>query len=176
MNTFTFVLLSVAPLLALAIPLPVKNTAGNSISTYSYKNLIILSLKNVFILVQLMRSGDKNLNFEEISGQFQGDIILTNEQERIWSGIERTGLINGTYRWPENTIPYTLSSVFNEAQLAHIHRGLREIEEATCLKFVVRTTEANFVNVTVSDYFLSHFCRNFVGAPKQVIFGCTITF
>lgn len=106
-----------------------------------------------------MRSGDKSLNFEEISGQFQGDIILTKQQEQVWLGLERTGLINTTYRWPQNTIPYALSSVFNEAQLAHINRGLREIEEATCLKFVLRTTESNYVDVTVSSsYFLFKMC------------------
>lgn len=75
-------------------------------------------------------------------------MVLTAAQKENLLGAGRTGLVDTRYRWPDNVIPYTLSDVFDEAQVAHIERGLREIEEATCLHFVLRTTETNYVRVT----------------------------
>lgn len=42
---------------------------------------------------------------EELSGQFEGDIVLSEEQERALLSNRRNGLIATTYRWPGNTVP-----------------------------------------------------------------------
>lgn len=85
-----------------------------------------------------------------MSGKFQGDMVLTAKQEKELFGLDRTGLINLMYRWPNNTIPYELSSVFDQDQLDYIELGLRRIEEVTCMHFVRRTNEVNYVYVQVS--------------------------
>lgn len=101
-------------------------------------------------IVAIIASGNYKQNIEELSGQFQGDIVLTAEQERMLNGMDRTGLIDTSYRWPNNTVPYVLSDIFSQEQKDYIELGLREIERVSCLSFVRRTTEENFVGVEVS--------------------------
>jgi hypothetical protein len=43
----------------------------------------------------------------ERSGQFEGDIMLTEEQQRI-------GLINTARRWPQRTLPFFIDPVFSK--------------------------------------------------------------
>jgi len=97
----------------------------------------------------LIESGNYKQNIEELSGQTEGDMVLTKEQEDMVAGKSgRTGLIDTRYRWPDNTIPYVLSDVFDQAQVDHIIKGLRELERVSCLTFVERTTEVTYVEVT----------------------------
>lgn len=78
-------------------------------------------------------------------------MVLTTDQERMLNGLDRTGLIDLNYRWPNNTVPYVLSDIFNQAQKDYIELGLRELERVSCVHFVTRTDEANFVSVEVSN-------------------------
>lgn len=87
---------------------------------------------------------------EENSGKFQGDILLTPKQEQEIFGLDRTGMVNVRYRWPGNTVPYVLSNSFDADQRAYIELGLKRIEELTCIKFVPRTNQISYVDVTVS--------------------------
>lgn len=127
---------------------PKRNTPENS--RYKCKNY---SANNKYLpLVAVIESGIHKQKIEELSGQFEGDIVLTREQEQAIFGIsERTGLINTTFRWPENTIPYLYTTDLNDAQQEEVEKGLRAIEAAApCLTFVKRTTEEDYVEVTVS--------------------------
>jgi hypothetical protein len=47
---------------------------------------------------------------ELLSGQYQGDIVMTPEQLEEYKGGKRgkTGLRDTDYRWPDNTIPYEI--------------------------------------------------------------------
>lgn len=105
----------------------------------------------------IIASGDYPQNIEELSGQIEGDMVLTSEQEQMVNGVlpsERTGLIDTNYRWPDNVVPYELNAIFDQAQRDHIVRGLNEIERISCLRFVERTTEVNYVEVTVSEIYI----------------------
>ncbi|KFB53863.1 AGAP010764-PA-like protein [Anopheles sinensis] len=74
---------------------------------------------------------------EELSGQFEGDIVLTEEQERAMLANRRNGLIADTFRWPDNVIPVMIvEEDFTPEQVEHIKRGMRQLEAVTCLKFV----------------------------------------
>lgn len=84
-----------------------------------------------------------------MNDKFQGDIILTKIQEEELFGFERTGLVDVNYRWPNNTIPYELSTSFEQTRLDDIEEALRRIENVTCMKFVKRTDEVNYVYVSV---------------------------
>jgi hypothetical protein len=111
---------------------------------------------------------------EELSGQFQGDIILTQEQLDYINEIQinpRTVLVNPTRHWPNARIPYQLSASFSENfmlrfviewlwkvmvhlfsatdELRKIDLALYNIEHFTCLRFVRRTNEVDFVDVEV---------------------------
>lgn len=100
--------------------------------------------------VALLKSGNYKQNPEELSGQFEGDIILNKEQANFIFGDKRNGLIDTRYRWPNNIVPYKLSDVFSAAQVAHIELALRTLESISCIKFVPYTIEDSYVNVTVS--------------------------
>jgi len=127
----SIVIVAITVLIPLAfgarLPLPAKNTPEN---------------------IALLKSGKFLQSIEELGGQYQGDMVLTEDQKRMLLGTDRTGLIDTRYRWPERIVPYTISSVFDAQQLAHIQRGLREIENATCIRFVERTDEVSYVDVT----------------------------
>jgi len=45
---------------------------------------------------------------EELSGQFEGDIIISPEdlEELLSERGGRTGLIDERYRWTDNVVPY----------------------------------------------------------------------
>ncbi|KAG4066430.1 hypothetical protein HA402_007066 [Bradysia odoriphaga] len=87
----------------------------------------------------------------ELNDKFQGDIILTKEQEEQLFGMKRTGLVNDNYRWPNNTVVYEISSAFEQNRVESIELGLRRIEEVTCIRFVKRTDEVNYVFVTANN-------------------------
>lgn len=129
---------------------PVPNTPENS----KYKKIIFfITWTNIQIfstLVAIIASGNYKQNIEELSGQFEGDMVLTTDQERMLNGMDRTGLIDTSYRWPNNTVSYILSDIFSQAQKDYIELGLRELERVSCLRFVPRTTEETFVSVEVS--------------------------
>lgn len=76
-------------------------------------------------------------------------MVLTTDQERMLNGLDRTGLIDTSYRWPNNTVPYVLSDIFSQAQKDYIELGLRELERVSCVVFVPRTDEETFVSVEV---------------------------
>lgn len=86
-----------------------------------------------------------------MNDKFQGDIILTKKQEEELFGLHRTGLVNENYRWPNNTVVYEISTAFAPDRIESIELGLRRIEEVTCIRFVRRTNEVNYVYVTVRN-------------------------
>jgi len=122
---------------ALANPVPSRNTY--TVKPNTPENLALIA------------SGNYKQNIEELSEQFEGDILLTPEQEDILSGKSRTGLIDTRYRWPDNVVYYSLSTVFDQEHADHIVLGLREMERISCLRFVERTVEPNYVEITGSN-------------------------
>lgn len=76
-------------------------------------------------------------------------MILSAKQQRLLKGMDRTGLIDVNMRWPNKVVPYVLSDIFNDEQKNHIEAGLRELERVSCLTFVRRTDEVNYVRVNV---------------------------
>lgn len=91
-----------------------------------------------------------NENVDQISGQYQGDILLTPDQSKALHGTSRTGIRDLIYRWPNNTIPYSIDDVFDVYEVDRIETGIQRIIDATCLNIVKRTDEVNYVQVRVS--------------------------
>ena len=44
----------------------------------------------------------------ELAGQYQGDIVLTEEQKAAFKS--KTGIIDERYRWPNREVPYEISA------------------------------------------------------------------
>lgn len=107
---------------------------------------------NYLDTVKLIESGNYKQNIEALGGQFEGDMVLEEAQKRALFGLEKTGLINTNYRWPNGTVPYVLADgYFTQAQVEQIERGLRAIEAVSCIRFVPHTDEVNYVEVIVSE-------------------------
>ncbi|GJQ74698.1 hypothetical protein Trydic_g21549 [Trypoxylus dichotomus] len=86
------------------------------------------------------KEGDKQ-EMWELSGQFEGDIVLEPGQ--------RNGLINERYRWDNNEIPYELASYFDDEEVDWIVKSLEEYVDKTCLLVRPRTPEdIDYVYVT----------------------------
>ncbi|XP_063709431.1 seminal metalloprotease 1-like [Culicoides brevitarsis] len=101
-----------------------------------------LSPENILKLRHLT----KDDNAEEYSGQFEGDIVLSKEQ--LSALLTRNGLLDHTYRWKENTVPYVIANnTFSDVQKNYIRRGLDQLQLVSCLKFVERTVEEDYIEV-----------------------------
>ncbi|CRK94348.1 CLUMA_CG007862, isoform B [Clunio marinus] len=95
--------------------------------------------------------------------KFQGDMKMTPEQkERIFGKSEgrnsRTGATWASARWPRNAqgqviVPYriTASQGFQQHQINWMLREFADIERVTCVRFVQRTTQVDFVDIVNGD-------------------------
>ncbi|XP_058053859.1 seminal metalloprotease 1-like [Anopheles bellator] len=102
----------------------------------------VLVAKNTARNVNRLRNLQPGELAEELSGQFEGDMVLSEEQEREVLGNKRNGLIATNFRWPDNTVPVVITEEdFTPEQVEHIRRGLRQLESVTCLRFVPRQEE-----------------------------------
>lgn len=82
----------------------------------------------------------------EKSGQFEGDIILSNEQAAIIANGTEEALMSlraattlNYRKWPMNSlkaqVPYVLSSSFNSRERAAIARAISEFQSKTCIRY-----------------------------------------
>ncbi|XP_017890270.1 zinc metalloproteinase nas-13 [Ceratina calcarata] len=70
-------------------------------------------------------------NVWEMSGLFEGDIMLDIEEEDV-----KNGLINTKYRWPGGVVPYHIEeSDFDEADIKVIKGAMEEYHQNTCIRF-----------------------------------------
>ncbi|XP_035790869.1 seminal metalloprotease 1-like isoform X2 [Anopheles albimanus] len=72
---------------------------------------------------------------EELSGQFEGDMVLNDEQLDFIRG-KRNGMLNPNRRWPNGIVSYYINEEdFTPEQVAHIELGVRLLESQSCLRF-----------------------------------------
>lgn len=93
-------------------------------------------------------------NYEEISGKFEGDLDLTDEQLTALfapASAGRNGLVNVANRWPSKIVPYVFSNQQDDDQKAYIVLALQKIMDVTCIRFVERTDEVDYVEITGND-------------------------
>lgn len=116
--------------------------------------ILVLSLAVLVLSIQIngfpTNTGSSNENVDQISGQYQGDILLTPAQSKALRGTTRTGVRDEIFHWPNNTIPYSIEPEFNESEVVLIEAGIQRIIDATCLNIVRRTDEPNYVRISVS--------------------------
>ncbi|ALC39805.1 maker524 [Drosophila busckii] len=103
--------------------------------------LILLLLKMHVTLAKDEVDSDEELDAEQIGGYFQGDMLMTSWQ--------RSGLRNGSYRWPNATVYYKINSSLDEAHTDFIMRAMYLIENSSCIKFEEATDkQPYFINIT----------------------------
>lgn len=102
--------------------------------------------------IALIASGNHRQKTEELSGQFEGDIILNDVQrtfiEAQINGQSRTGLVNLTARWPDKIVPIEFSDDLDAEHRTLVESSLRVIEAAApCVRFVPYVDQKDFVRV-----------------------------
>lgn len=91
-----------------------------------------------------------------MSGQFEGDILLSDDQAIIinYGGNSSSAeVLNGkkNAQWENKIIPYKFdNNTFSEDQIQYILDQWTTLEKYTCVRFVPRTNEKDYVLVTVS--------------------------
>jgi len=95
---------------------------------------------------------------EGSENRFQGDIVLTEEQERQLNGTERNAITNTAKLWSGATVPYVISSSFSSTERNVIMGAFAAYHQKTCIKFVARTTQSKYINIIKSSG-----CWSYVG-------------
>lgn len=75
---------------------------------------------------------------------------LNEEQMEDLFSPARNGLIATKYRWPNKTLIYQMSEALSKEQRDYIELALKTMESVSCVKFVRRTNEEDYVEITVS--------------------------
>ncbi|KAK7086373.1 hypothetical protein SK128_012175 [Halocaridina rubra] len=99
---------------------------------------------------------DSLVNPEELGDFFEGDIMLPLPK------MDKNGLLDEKYRWPNGVVSYDFSSQFSDSQKANVRGSMDEYESMTngCITFVERTDESDYVHFTQDD---NQGCYSYVG-------------
>ena len=79
-----------------------------------------------------------------IAGLFEGDIANFDPS------VGKNALRGEKIKWPKNTIPYEISSTFNDIERSIIAKAMKEYQEKTCIRFVPRTKEPDYISIIKS--------------------------
>ena len=63
--------------------------------------------------------------------------------------------------WPNATVPYVFNCSFDEQGKTAVRGAIKEISKKTCMKFIERTNERDYV-----EFFNGRGCWSFVGLQK----------
>lgn len=75
--------------------------------------------------------------------------MILNQEQMNYLNI-RIGLTDTKYRWQNKTVPYSLAPENTDEQVKQIKRAIDNLESVSCLKFVERTNENDFIQIYVS--------------------------
>jgi len=68
-------------------------------------------------------------NVWELSGQFEGDIVLSERQlKNGLIDVVQNGVIDANYRWPHKTVPLYIDPMFSEYCSNKLQSGMRGVE------------------------------------------------
>ncbi|XP_050736686.1 zinc metalloproteinase nas-4-like [Eriocheir sinensis] len=88
------------------------------------------------------------VNAEEVGKHFEGDIILP------LPGLDRSGLIDEKYRWPNGEVPYEIGDGFSEYEMEELYRAMREydIRTKSCIQFIKHTNQTDYLVIRSSKF------------------------
>ncbi|XP_049300732.1 zinc metalloproteinase nas-1 isoform X1 [Anopheles funestus] len=83
-------------------------------------------------------------NVEELGSYVQGDILINRPGGR-------NGISNNAARWPKGVVPFVISGNFDAKGMQLIEQAINEYHQKTCIRFVPRMGETNYVSFESSD-------------------------
>ncbi|XP_055679023.1 seminal metalloprotease 1-like [Lutzomyia longipalpis] len=95
---------------------------------------VIFSTITVVLTTPLFKEASYYGDHAEEQGDFfEGDMILSDEQ--LFNIVSKNVLKDEKFRWPDNTLIYSLSDDFSDEQKSYIKQGLDTIAGVSCVKF-----------------------------------------
>ncbi|CAL4206890.1 unnamed protein product, partial [Meganyctiphanes norvegica] len=82
---------------------------------------------------------------------------------------QRNAIINLDRRWPAGVIPYVISSSYRQEERATIARAISKYHSHTCIRYVPRTVEKDYIHILKGDGCSSSVGR--VGGAQAVSLG-----
>ncbi|CAM4686020.1 astacin-like metalloendopeptidase [Lepidochelys kempii] len=97
----------------------------------------------------------------------EGDIVMTKSRSAI-------GCSDRSCFWPQSSdgvvrVPYVFSPDYDEAQIRWISEAMAEFEILTCIDFVNRTTESDYLNIKSGKGCWSHYGKTGGGQIVSVM-------
>lgn len=87
----------------------------------------------------------------EYGEYFEGDMNLDADQLAAIHG-ERKMVNEEKYRWPNGIVPFVISENYTDEENDLIIFAFKSIEQVSCVKFLPRTNETDYVQIEVSEY------------------------
>ncbi|KAJ1182612.1 hypothetical protein NDU88_007799 [Pleurodeles waltl] len=119
--------------------------------------------------VQIFYELEKNHGFEIITKENKGTSQLVREGDiAIQPGRSARVCPNNSCFWPKSRdgsvpVPYTLSPTYSAEDVAAIKGAMREFATLTCIRFVNRAAEPNYLQILPTDG-----CWSFIGKTGGV--------
>uniref|UniRef100_A0A5S6QZ76 Metalloendopeptidase n=1 Tax=Trichuris muris TaxID=70415 RepID=A0A5S6QZ76_TRIMR len=111
--------------------------------------------------------------------KFRGDIVGKAKRRKqqspsSYGNVARSGRTGNAYRWPNGRIPYELSSSYSSYERAIIARAMQSYHERTCIRFVGRTNEVDYLAIGKYDGCFSDVGRSGGRQLLSLDDGCVI--
>ncbi|XP_042905001.1 astacin-like metalloprotease toxin 5 [Parasteatoda tepidariorum] len=133
------------------------------------KYVLIISFLLATVLAEIYLSPDQvkeARNALENPNLFEGDIAGPIDTDRSATTGER-------YRWPQATIPYIIDSSLNKGKARNvIQQAMNEYHRRTCIRFVPRKKEKNYIKIFSGNGCYSHVGRTGGQQPVSLGKGC----
>ncbi|CAG7709680.1 unnamed protein product [Allacma fusca] len=99
-------------------------------------HILALWLVLILVLPSNARTRVRRSAPEEMAGLFEGDIVISEkEKELLEDGKASAGIIGSHFRWPQATVPYTISNDFSRSDVQTMQAAMSEISAKTCIRF-----------------------------------------
>ncbi|KAM8707427.1 hypothetical protein ACLKA7_011503 [Drosophila subpalustris] len=92
------------------------------------------------ILVDNYSEDEDAVNPEELGNYLEGDILLPRTRQ-----FARNGRPEMSSRWHQGIVPYVIKGTFDKQQIDAIHEAMEEYHEYTCIRFVRRIDEPDYI-------------------------------
>lgn len=83
-------------------------------------------------------------NPEELGSYLEGDMLIPTVEGR-------NGLVSTASRWPNGVVPYIISPSLGSSGTNMILRAMDEYHAKTCIRFVPRTNEKDYISIESSS-------------------------
>jgi len=107
------------------------------------------------------------------AGQFEGDIVnvtsIDINELLMSSNNARNAIRNKRQLWPNGKVPYVISSQYSKRERGVIASAIEEYHAKTCIKFVPRTNQRDYIHIVKGSGCSSSVGR--VGRGQQVSLG-----